>query len=418
MDLEKSLLGKVTSSDAMQYCWDHGLRAEVFEDPLCKIVYTFAVDYWMRENLKMAPTKEVLEHEFARQNFAVERSDESLEWLVSKLKTRYLSNITQEVMREAAELSVESPADAMNVLYNQSWKAKQATQPRFNRVNMSATIQDRRIRYSEKQQTQERGAPIGLEEVDEHTNGILPGELAIVAGYAKTGKSFKLVNAAVKARKAGWTPCVFTLEQGIDEFEDRIDAFASGVGYGKLQRGQLTMDESRRLHAAQEEMAELGPLHLERPEKGDRTVASMVNRARQIGADYLIIDQLSWMESIQRYRDRRDEYKELIGDLKEEISRASAGEISTFMAVQYNRQAVSTKGERGGMHNIANSADVEQMVDIAYGLYRNKEIRANDSMVLDILGARRSDNASWLLGWHLNNQSSIFVRERYEEDEE
>ena len=362
--------------------------------------------------MSLAPTPEVLVEEFGPQEDY--EPEESVRWLVEKLKSRYITNQTQNLMRKVALDTVDDPQGSLGTLYSESWQIKENVTPRAARKNMATSIQERRIRYAEKAENQDPGAPIGIEEVDEFTGGILPGELAIVAGYAKTGKSFTLVNAAVQARRQGYTPYVASLEQSVEEFEDRIDAFASGVGYGKLQRGELTPTEIDRLNASQDQFASLGPLYLESPPRGERTVVSIVNRARQLGADYLIIDQLSWLDTRERYRERRDEYKELIYDLKEEIGRATAGTLPCLMAVQFNRQS-GPKG-RGQMNNIANAADIEQTVDIAYGLYRSDEMRAQNSMVLDIMGSRRTDEESFLLGWYLDRESSIFYRRRFEEE--
>lgn len=417
LDLERATLSQLTTPDAVQQCWNLGLRAEAFEDPQNARIYQFVIDYWMSNSMRLAPSAEVVATEFI--GYATTDADESLTWLTGKLQDRLKSNRVQEMLRSAAALSTEDPGAALDELYVNSWTTKELTMARQNRVVLGDTIEARRDRYTDRQNASgQRGAPIGLTEVDEHTGGILPGEVAIVAAYTKTGKSFLLVNAAVAAaRAAGYTPFVASLEQPIPEFEDRIDALYSGVGYGKLQRGVLSREELTRLHEAQEEMASNGPFHLERPERGERTVVNIVNRARQVGANYLIIDQLSWLETQGRYRERRDQYQELIYDLKEEVSRASAGEMPVFMAVQYNRQAVSTKGETGGLHNIANSADIEQTVDTAYGLHRNSEMRANNCMIMKTLGSRRGDIKSWMLGWHLDEESAIYVRREYDESE-
>lgn len=412
MDIEKALVRSLTTSETIQEVWDLGLRSEVFEDPIQQQQFRFILDYWLDNSMSLAPTEEVLVEEFGPQEDY--EPEESVRWLVEKLKSRYVTNQTQALMRKVALDTVDDPQGSLGTLYSESWQIKENVTPRAARKNMATSIQERRIRYAEKVENQDPGAPIGIEEVDEFTGGILPGELAIVAGYAKTGKSFTLVNAAVQARRQGYTPYVASLEQSVEEFEDRIDAFASGVGYGKLQRGELTPTEIDRLNASQDQFASLGPLYLESPPRGERTVVSIVNRARQLGADYLIIDQLSWLDTRERYRERRDEYKELIYDLKEEIGRATAGTLPCLMAVQFNRQS-GPKG-RGQMNNIANAADIEQTVDIAYGLYRSDEMRAQNSMVLDIMGSRRTDEESFLLGWYLDRESSIFYRRRFEEE--
>lgn len=419
MDYEKATLSQLTTVEAVQQCWDEGLRHEVFEDPQNERIYEFIVNYWLETSMKKAPTEDVLTTEFP--GFYPDPGDESLTWMIGKLQDRYKANQVQDVLRTAAQLSTESPASALDLMFNDSWHIKEVTEPRQNRVVVYETIEARRDRYEQRSLEINGGAPIGLREVDDHTGGILPGEVAIVAAYTKVGKSFLLVNAAVQAARqaaeAGWIPYVASLEQSIPEFEDRIDALYSGVGYGKLQRGELEPDELQRLFDAQEEMRDnKQKIFLERPGRGERTVTHIVNRARQVGANYLIIDQLSWLDARQKHRDRRDRYEELIYDLKEEVSRASAGEIPVFMAVQYNRQAVSTKGETGGLHNIANSADIEQTVDIAYGLHRNDEMRANNGMVIKTLGSRRGDLKDWLLGWYLDQESHIFVRSEYVQD--
>lgn len=416
MDIEKATLAFLSTPESIQQCWDQGLRADVFEDPLNARVFEFAVDYWLTNSMKLAPTDNIYLAEFP--GFSAEDSGESLTWLIGKLQERYRTNQVQEIIRSTAQLSTEDPEAALTAMYSESYRIKEITSPRQDRVIVHETIEARRDRYEQRSREVTGGAPLGLAEIDAHTGGILPGEVAVVAAYTKVGKSFLLVNAAVNAaRQEGWVPYVASLEQPIDEFEDRIDALYSGVGYGKLQRGQLEPDELRRLYAAQDEMRDSGnTIHLERPGRGERTVTNIVNRARQVGANYLIIDQLSWLDTRKPHRERRDRYEELIYDLKEEVSRASAGEMPVFMAVQYNRQAVSTKGETGGLHNIANSADIEQTVDIAYGLHRTSEMRANNAMVIKTLGSRRGDIKDWLLGWYLDQESHIFVRQEFVED--
>lgn len=417
MELESALLAHLVSADAIKQCWDEGLRREVFEDPLKGRIYDFVLEYWRETAMKRAPSETVLTEEFP--GFTLEPSDESLTWVIGKLKARYKANQVQNLLRTAAVMSTEDPDGALTELYMNSHHIREAVAPRMDRVIVHETIESRRDRYLARNQEVRGGATVGLAEVDEHTGGILPGELAIVAAYTKTGKSFMLVNAAVQAAvQHGKVPYIATLEQNIDEFEDRIDAFYSGVGYRDLTHGQLSAEDLRTLHEAQDRMRDEGHvIHLERPGRGDRTVVNLVNRAREVGADYLIIDQLSWMDARQRYRERRDRYEELIYELKEEVSRESSGQIPCFMAVQYNREAVSKGSSGGGLHNIANSADIEQTVDLAYGLHRTEEMRANNAMVLKTLGSRRNDPKNWLLGWYLDHETRIFVRSEFEADD-
>ena len=145
----------------------------------------------------------------------------------------------------------------------------------------------------------------------------------------------------------------------------------------------------------------------------------MYTQARQMGADVMLLDQLSWVDSDVRYTGDRmltQKHGDLIYDIKDETSTASSGKLPTFMAVQHNRAAVQgDNGGRGGLKNLANSSMIEQTVDIALGLWRNTDMRNSNLMGLDIMGSRRGDDKSWLLNWHLHNRTEIRIAEEYEE---
>lgn len=414
MDLEGLVLSRLLEPKVMNQCWELGLREEVFEDPQNRSIYSFIQDYWLDEQMDNAPTVDIIQHEFPGWT-PLDNQEESVNWIVGALKKRLAANKAQEVMREAAKVSVDDPEEALNLLFDGAWDVKKSLLERSNRSDMSQNMEERRRRYTE-QDDLGNGIPIGLDEVDEHTRGILPGELVAVAASTKTGKSFLLVKAALEARKAGFTPYVATLEMSVPEMEDRFDALNSGVGYGKLQRRELSFEEQKRLSESQDKLSDYGPLHIEQPDRGERTVQYLTTRARQLGADFLVVDQLSFMESRRFYQSTTDKHSEIIHELKEDISNTSNGKLPTLMAVQLNRAGASENAStRGNMQNIANSSAIEQTVDLAYGLYRNKELRANDCMVLDIMGSRRTEMKSYLLEWKLDQVSRFSVRGEYED---
>src|SRR6185312_10063207 len=99
---------------------------------------------------------------------------------------------------------------------------------------------------------------------------------------------------------------------------------------------------------------------------------------RQLGADYIIIDQLSFIDGDKDYTGDRvltAKHTDVIFELKDEIGRASAGELPCFLAVQLNRETMRTGGNggRGELWNFANASFIEQTVDMALGLWRNDD---------------------------------------------
>ena len=410
MDIEKAIIGALATPEDIKTALEEGINPELFADPLHSGVVEFIIGYY-KGSLK-APGPAVLEEQFG-QPIEVEQSEDSLDWLIYRLKGRYKSNRLQDILRDGAEGAFENPDETVDQLYRDLWEVRQNVSSHKNRVNLAENITDRREAYHQRLAVSSQAAPIGFDEVDRFTGGIRPGELVTVAGYAKQGKSWTLVNAAVEARRQGYTPYVASLELDVQTFSERIDSVFSGIGYGKISRGALVPSELDRLHAAQEELADLGPFYVENPVPSERSADDLVARARQLGCDYVIIDQLSWIKPSRNHRDRRDAYLEVLETLKLSAGSVQEGPLPVMLAVQFNREA-GPKG-RGSMNQMANAADIEQIADMMFGLYRTEEMRADDALVLDMLGTRRTDLRSWLLHWELDDRTDFHVRGVYTE---
>lgn len=403
-ELERKLLSCLTDPDALSRVWDLGLKPEVFEEPLCRAAYAFATAYWL-EN-QMAPTTYVIEHELPGFKFETE-VEESVTWLAETLQRRFATNQVQEMLRTAASTCHTDPIDTLRTLYADAYESAEAVAPRLTRSDMT-NIEERRRRYITRgEKPGGIGLTLGLPELDAHTGGLMPGELAAIGAYSKVGKTMFLVMVAAALRRAGHTPIFFTLEMSIAEIEDRIDSMFSGVSYDRFTHSKLTFDEVKRWHAAQDELAGLGGILVERPEEGDRTVANLITRARQAGADFVVIDQLSHMEPGKKTRDLKEHHGTIMKQLSTEISRPGK-EIPCLLAVQLNRDSQSTS-ETMGLKHFANASEIEREVDLALGLSRTGEERRNNMMQAHILGARRSDIKSWTLHWQLKECTRIAV---------
>lgn len=414
MDLEASTLVLLTESSSFRKAWGLGVKPELFETPLNRQAFVFAQDYWFNNGMEKAPTKEALHVEFPALNIDND-VDESIDWLISKLKDRYIVNQLQTGITDVITLLDSDIPAALRAMNAASWEAMQIISPRTGRSDLSQNILERRERYLARHEITDlvRGAPLGLPRIDEHTQGILPGEVALIAGFAKTGKTHALIHAFIAARRAGYTPILFSLELSIADIEDRMDAHMSGVSYERYQRGQLRHDEMDQFLVGQEEFAELGSSFVEKPPSGERTVQHLLGRARELGCDFVIIDQLSFVESRRQYREMKDQITEIVKDVKTNASENENSMLPVLMAVQFNRE-VKKKTGAPGMENLALSSSLEQTVDFIFGLSQSKEMRANKSMVLDMLGARRVDLLSWLLRWEFGDRTVIEVRDVYE----
>ncbi|ASZ74736.1 dsDNA helicase [Mycobacterium phage Phabba] len=412
-DLERKMIGKMVGDHkAIDRLWGMGMRSSVFEDPINRVIFEWVIEYWQNASMQLAPTWVVLEHEFPGQQFEHD-VEESTEWLVSALQRRYTLNQAQEILLDAGKTLHEDPIATLSKLWRDAHEITERTVPRTSRVDMAENVEQRILELEARREIAGAGIPYGLPMIDEHTHGLYAGELCAVAAFTKVGKSWMLCHSAIQAHMAGFKPIVFTLEMSIKEMTHRIDAFASGVGYSHISSGDIPPADRPRLIAAREELRDRGPLLVERPERGERTVKYMVNRARQVGADIIMIDQLSFMDAEGKYQGdqaMRFKHGEIMFDLKDEISRESAGAIPCMLAVQLNRESQRGDGGRGQLHNLANSSFIEQTVDVAFGLWRNENMRNNNVMGIDTMGTRRGDRQNWLLGWRLSDRTEITVR--------
>lgn len=420
-DVEHKLLSLMTSVEEVQKVYDLGLRPEAFEDPVTRLMFEFMMDYWTKSQMKAAPTWVVMEIEYPGEPLDVE-VEETTQWCCEWLQERFIRNRTQDIIRRTAEKMYQDPTGALKMMWQEAYEATAVITPRTTYSDMSKNKAERRERYARDRDNLDlRGMSFGLAEVDEHTRGLLPGELAAVAAYTKVGKSWLLANAYVSAHKTGKRPLLYTLEMDREEMEDRIDCLYSGVSYSKFVERSLSFEDMDKLLVAQDELERTGIAPLARPERGDRTVKAMMTKARQEGADMILVDQLSWIDAEQVYTGdsaTRMKHGDLVVDLKEEISRASQGKLPCFLAIQLNRQTMSrdtSGGGRGALENFANSSMIEQTVDIALGLWRTQDMRNSNLMGMDIMGTRRCDKKAWLLNWHLNSRTEIRVAEEYVE---
>jgi replicative DNA helicase len=418
-EIERKVLSLMMNPKETSRIWDMGLRAEAFEDLTNKGAFDWMIEYWQNNSMLLSPTWVVMEHEFPALKLP-NKVEEATEWLVGALQQRLVVNRVQSAMVEASGTLDADPEATAARLWQNVYDITESTAPRASRSDMS-NVEERDARYVARGQQQGMGMPIGLPEIDLHTHGIRPGELAAVAAFTKVGKSFLLCKSIAEAHLQAFNPIIFTLEMSVQEMEDRIDAFYSGVSYSQLVEGSMMPVHERQLREARERLRDRGPLRIERPQRGERTVKAMTNRARQVGADYVLIDQLSFMDPAPNRSyggdnsGMRMKHGDIIFDLKDEIARESAGMLPCFLAVQQNRASQGSGDGRGQLHNLANSSFIEQTCDIVYGLWRNDDMRNSNMMGVDIMGSRRSDKKSWILNWRLSDRTETSVLREYEE---
>ncbi|MGH8854317.1 MAG: DnaB-like helicase C-terminal domain-containing protein [Telluria sp.] len=109
------------------------------------------------------------------------------------------------------------------------------------------------------------GGPLGVEtgfhEFDELTSGLRPGELTVIAGRSKSGRTAFVIQTAIHMAKAGKSSAFFARNLTGEELATRMICFDSGVACCGFSSGRLIDEDWPKLTQGIQRLNEL-PLHV------------------------------------------------------------------------------------------------------------------------------------------------------------
>jgi len=329
--------------------------------------------------------------------------DQTVEWCIQELKSTWLRKTALVRVQDlGAELN-ESMAGDMVETFN-------AGVAEF--VSMSLELESRRTSFEMVSGADEileryliraanpgfKGMTMGLPEVNAYTNGIDYGELAVLAGPQKSGKSWVADLIALKELQAGHSVCLVSLENGMDMTIDRIACIATGIDPTRFKSGKLTDEELDAFTTWKDEDFKLleEQLWIVKPPQGQRTAESIIGKARTRKVDSLIIDQLLWMEDVddrpplnQRIRDRMTTIKVMI--------ESSARPMPCLLLHQVNREGIERAKKAGRLwpNDMAEGAAVEQTADWVFSLWQSEDMKVANQLLMQVLASRREAIKNW-----------------------
>jgi len=426
MDIEKSLVRHFVKLESFQQIWDKGVRNEHFFDESVKEIFEYSLEYYVRSEFKQVVTQEFLESKFEDYFDRNDWPEEEylIGVLIEELMAKYRKATTQSVLLKAANELEKDPELGIALALSSLTKIQTDTSTR-ERIEIYGEGYERRVNeYVDdvaSRAKEKKGIYFGWDELNDHMYGIQKGELAVVVGIPNVGKSWFGSVIALEAARRKQRVYFASLELRKELTLMRLDCLASGVPYGRYERGQLTPNELKRLKDAREEVMEYGEyLLIDSPSrKSERTVMELYSKAKHWGADLIVGDQLSWITTEKSYGTASNfqslQMAEVITDVAS--TNREMGLASVWLA-QFNREAMKSKKGRGNLANIGLSSQVEQIVDWAFGIGATKEMKQQEALVLDIMKSRRSNLKSWMMGFELKDRTSLEIVREYEDASE
>ena len=264
--------------------------------------------------------------------------------------------------RDITKMTQEEYEDLDDLLTRAEQRLNGVTREASNMENKLATVdlEDWRkiARETEERDGRVRGISTGIKGLDEMLEGFEPGEMFILTGHTKHGKSRLAANVAYNVAKQGKTVLFINTEMT------------------KLQMG-------RRFNAMIGEEALSGKIILnDRSDLDARDVITIIERAKENGCDLVIVDHLHFFS--RSVDNQTNEISKISKEFKEA---AVTYEVPLLMLCHV--QQGNTK-KRPTLQMIKNSSSIAQDADIVVAVWTDDNPDGDNSMTEVIRLAHRS----------------------------
>jgi replicative DNA helicase len=222
--------------------------------------------------------------------------------------------------------------------------------------------------YAERQP----GIMTGIEEYDELTYGLHPGELTVIAARTSMGKTAMACTLSWQVARRGKAVALFLNEQRKKSFMGRMLCGQANVSLKSYFRGQMDWVEKQYIDDARALFMKLPIFWDERSSMSVPGIRAKCARLQREGdLDLIIIDQLSGLNNQGLGIESGMRTDEKIG-MKVRAVKAIGMDLGVPVILfhQLNRETTKNEDARPGLQNLKNSGDIEEAADQISFLYR------------------------------------------------
>ena len=264
------------------------------------------------------------------------------------------------------------------------------------------------------------GMSTGLPDVDTAIMGLNNSDLIIIASRPGMGKTTIALNMALHvAKTSGKAVAVFSLEMSREQLCMRLLASESFVDNKKLQTGQLSEEEWRKIAAA---TASIGATDMRFDDNPTVSVADMNAACRRVpNLGLVVIDYLQLMQSAGGRSGYTNERRtQAVSDISRMLKiMAKELNVPVICLSQLNRANEGRQNKRPMLSDLRESGAIEQDADIILGLYRddyyNSETETPNVAECIILKNRRGETGTVELRWLPEYAAFSSIDRRHEE---
>lgn len=222
------------------------------------------------------------------------------------------------------------------------------------------------------------GVPTGFYDWDRMTQGLVAGNLIIIAGRPGMGKtSFALNVAQHVAIREQKSVGIFSLEMGEQELVLRILSSESDLPFGNVRSGRLSKGQWSQLYDTIRRTTG-APVYIDdSPNPSLLEIASKCRRLKaEKGLDLVVVDYLQLMSAGGKYESRQLEISAISRGLKQ---LAKDLDIPVIALSQLSRQPERRAGDhRPQLADLRESGSIEQDADQVCFIYRDELYNKDD----------------------------------------
>jgi hypothetical protein len=390
LDLDEELLSHLAVAESV-----HELRAErlspsMVEDDEIRHMYEWQMAHF-REHGKPA-TATVLAEQFDVSFLAPETA---IGDLMHRLRERYVTNHAREEMGKVATAYKEDPMLVAPTMIKVGQELARLVLPQGHAFGTGDL--DRVLDLYDKRALQGPGASLGFEELDEYYYGMRGVVMCMAPPKGK--KSWFTVKSFLENILQGRRAYHYSLELPPEETNERLYAMAANLPPWKFIKGALTQEDRKLLKDVSELLDEEGSYKIVKPPRGERRLETMVERARDDGAEVIYFDQLQYVEDskgVPLYQAKPQEYGDVLN-----VARDLSDEGPLWIVHQFNRSAMFSD-KMPEMQQAKGSSACEEVASLILGLWANKDMAKSGITQFGSIASRHFYDQSWEISVDLN----------------
>ncbi|MEG1997208.1 MAG: DnaB-like helicase C-terminal domain-containing protein [Clostridiales bacterium] len=200
----------------------------------------------------------------------------------------------------------------------------------------------------------------GMTTLDFITGGLRQGNISTWGAKPSTGKTALLLNILLHNAKQGKKTAFFSLEMSAAQLWERLLANACNLDYGDINHRSLAEAQKREYRNQMIELAKGGNIFLF---DDVFTLEEQANVLYEIKPDFVVVDYLQLVQTVQKRHNRNEELGYIISRYKQ-LARKLNCHISLLS--QFNRSGTAVREEGLSMFQFKDSGSIEDGSDYVF----------------------------------------------------